>query len=109
MEHEFYNEESARPATGRTDAQGSFYLTSFDDNDGALPGQHVVVVTKTDSEDEAGTDVSLSMDEALVAPRPKKSKIKQLLPTRYGTPDTSPLRVKVSADKTNEPTISLSP
>lgn len=61
----FYHDDSVRAATGRTDDQGNFYLTTFEDNDGALPGEHTVVVTKTSA---PNNDSQLSMDEAVTAP-----------------------------------------
>jgi hypothetical protein len=35
-----------RPATGTTNQRGEFSLTTFDRNDGALPGKHTVTVVK---------------------------------------------------------------
>ena len=36
--------ESGRAASGRTDADGSFRLTTFQSDDGALPGEYKVIV-----------------------------------------------------------------
>jgi hypothetical protein len=41
--------EKGRPATGTTDAQGNFVLSTFCANDGAVVGPHKVAVTKNDS------------------------------------------------------------
>ncbi len=39
---------SARPATGFTDAEGNFRLTTFRPNDGAVVGAYKIVVTKSE-------------------------------------------------------------
>lgn len=102
----FYNDESPRPATGRTDAEGNFYLTTFEDDDGALPGEHKVVVIKIDDsrqEDEP----ELSMDEALEAPRKRIKRRRGLLPKQYAQIETTPLVVTVSENEPNDVTLAL--
>jgi hypothetical protein len=37
---------NGRPATGMTDAEGHFHLSTFGQADGALPGHHKVSITK---------------------------------------------------------------
>ena len=101
----FYNEKSPRPATGTTDASGDFYLTTFDDNDGALPGEHTVVITKT-AASETDDSPQLSMDEAMTAPSPR-IKTKRLLPAKYASVKTSPLRYTVADDGPNDFSIDL--
>jgi hypothetical protein len=39
-------EEGRRPASGVTDADGAFELTTFDTGDGALPGSYRVTINK---------------------------------------------------------------
>ena len=102
----FYNDKSSRLASGRTDADGNFYLTSFNDNDGALPGQHTVVVSKTESS-AAEEAPKLSMDEAANVRRPKPRNVRKLLPAKYASVDTSPLKVTVEADQPNDVTLVL--
>jgi hypothetical protein len=99
-----YGKDSPRAATGRTDEQGKFYITTFDDNDGALPGVHTVVVTKTSVTDDA---TSLSMDEAVTAAR-RPVKSRQLLPVKYASVNTSPLRFTINENGPNELTVELS-
>ena len=100
----FYNNASSRLATGRTDATGQFSLTSYNPQDGALPGEHRVVVTK--SESSGDEEVALSMDEA-VQTRPKRTRSRQLLPKEYGSEDTTPIVVQVSEDGQNDLKIEL--
>ena len=42
-------EGAGRAATGMTDADGTFQLTTFQEGDGALPGTYRVIVTRTDA------------------------------------------------------------
>jgi hypothetical protein len=42
----FSNKDAPRSAQGVTDASGKFRLTSYDTNDGAVPGEHAVTITK---------------------------------------------------------------
>jgi len=44
--------EGGRPASGRTDADGSFRLTTFRSDDGALPGEYKVIVLVGEEPDE---------------------------------------------------------
>jgi hypothetical protein len=41
----FIPEDGSRVATGRTDSEGCFRLTTFKPGDGAFPGEHRVTVT----------------------------------------------------------------
>jgi hypothetical protein len=46
----FMADGASRAATGKTDGAGAFSLTTLEENDGAVPGTHVVTVKKYDSE-----------------------------------------------------------
>jgi hypothetical protein len=59
-----------RPASGRTDADGSFRLTTFRSDDGALPGEYKVIVVMGEITEEqfVGRDPeTLSKEEKLKA------------------------------------------
>ncbi len=43
----FSSEKSPRPANGTTDSDGRFSLTTFSTDDGAIPGEYQVLVTKS--------------------------------------------------------------
>lgn len=73
--------ESGRPASAVTDAQGRFRLRTWSDADGTLAGTHVVCVTKT-------VPTTAESDN----PYPETNNI---LPSRYASPVTSPLRADV--------------
>ena len=99
----FYSEDSKRVATGQTDDQGNFYLSTYEDNDGTVVGEHTVTVTKTSAPTD---DSQLSMDEAVTAVR-RPAKTRQLLPAQYASAESSPLRFTVTEDGPNEFTIEL--
>jgi hypothetical protein len=70
--------EKGRVSTGITDKQGRYELTTFEENDGALPGQcRVTIATQA-------------------APTPKKAGDAQAtVPAKYSDPQTSALMVEV--------------
>jgi hypothetical protein len=77
-------------ANGKTDAQGRFSLMTFVPGDGAVPGNYRVLITKR---------------EEMPDPQQPKSPYKitrDLLPTRYGNPSRSGLKVEVKAGQTND-------
>jgi len=102
----FYNDNSSRLASGHTDVDGKFFLTSFSQNDGAIPGDHNVVVTKVDGAEEEEVP-SLSMDEALTARPLAGNTIQLLVPKKYTSLETTPLVVSVSDNGLNDVTINL--
>jgi len=73
----------ARPAGGDIGPDGSFTLTTFEPNDGAVTGEHVVTVIAMESRDN-GTIMRFQV------------------PAKYSDPSTSDLTVNIS-----EPTDSL--
>jgi hypothetical protein len=81
---------SGRPASSMTDAQGRFTLRTFKDGDGAVEGENVVCISKmVPAQGDATKD-------------PMFRKMISLLPQRYATPVTSPLKVNVRAQGPNE-------
>lgn len=97
----FHNDQAARLASGKTNSNGEFSLTSFDANDGALPGEHHVVITKIESSN-ADEPPSLSMDEALTTRPQRTKKARNLLPQKYASKSTTTLIVKVTEDGPND-------
>jgi len=94
----FVLRQAARPATGRTDSQGRFELTTFRKGDGALLGEHAVIVVKLEqippglASDAAGESASRNSTAGSTAwPKPKS-----LIPARYGAVQTSGLRATVT-------------
>lgn len=92
-------------ATGKTDENGKFTLTTFEPGDGAIVGEHVVTVTYTGPEGaEAENPES---PEAYGAPPEKAQEEKSPIPTRYANPKTSGLTFEVKAGGPNEFNIEL--
>jgi hypothetical protein len=87
----------AKPAQGKSESGGRFTVTTYFGPDeqpsGALPGDYTVTVTKID-EPKGAFDPHKD-------PPPKNH-----LPTKYSTPQTSPLTVTVKSGG-NRPTLSL--
>ena len=109
----FMAEGAPRAATGVTNAEGKFQLTTFDVNDGAVPGTHTVTVSKM----EAGTtpaDPTSSLDDPTAlqanmdAQNSDDTGPKWLTPEKYASPTTSGLKEEVKADGENIFVIQLS-
>lgn len=86
----FLSTTGGRPAFGVTNAQGTASLSTFGDNDGAIPGQYQVVVRKTKND-------APPPPEAPTAPGPSApAPIVELLPKKYATAATSGLQATVT-------------
>jgi hypothetical protein len=98
----FLAPKSPRIASGETDAQGRFQLTTFEPNDGAVLGTHVVTVYKPAEKIEPmGIDPDLDPNayveamEQAAARAMKAQAAGSTLPARYSDPNTSDLRFEV--------------
>jgi len=65
---------------GESDASGLFVISTFELGDGAIPGEHNIVVTYSSTDGDEGAD-------------PEKSSI--VVPARYSKPESSGLQVTV--------------
>jgi len=101
----FRGESATKMATGTTDAQGHFELTTYKPGDGAVPGKHTVTVAKT-VQTGGGASGSASMEEALENP-PAQAESRSELPEKYADPATSQLEFTVSDGGANDFTIEL--
>jgi hypothetical protein len=91
--------DHGRPASGWTDSTGAFQLTTFDKNDGAMPGEYRVVVKKTTGRTEMtvpsdGRSGKQHYKDHLMA---KTAKIKPALPPRYSDETQTPFTCTVPA------------
>ena len=102
----FRGEAATKLATGRTDAEGRFELTTFEDGDGAVAGKHQVTVSKFVVEGP-GTSGPVSMDEAAENPQPQ-AESRNFLPAKYADPARPLIELTVSEDGPNDFTIELS-
>ena len=90
-------DEKGKPASGVTDAQGSFSVQTYVDATqvkGAMPGSYKVTVTKT----EQSTLSSEEMMKAAAGGKPASPK--NLLPATYASPATTNLTAEVKQGKT---------
>ena len=76
-----------RPANGVTDAAGRFQVRTWSAADGALPGEHVVCISKQVPDPTAGADYL---------------GLRHVLPEQYASPARSPLRATVTANGPND-------
>jgi hypothetical protein len=83
-------------AAGKTDASGRYRLTTFDTDDGAVPGEYNVAVRKVQVI-SGGKPANASDDYA--GPPPNE---KWLLPAKYGQSATSGLTATVKEGQPNE-------
>lgn len=90
-------DDSKRPATGFTDKTGKFELTSFENKDGALPGEYkVVVIYNPPVETEAGAKTEQVMRQVMDIQRKEaKKKPKYVIPREVTSAATTSLRQKV--------------
>ena len=78
--------EGGHPATGETDNEGNYSLTTFKTGDGAVPGEYVVTVQKLLADEKGG----VYAEHRLVTP------------ARYANASHSDLRAKVTSGESNE-------
>ena len=103
----FYPVAEGLPAAhADTDAAGRFQLTTFDPQDGAVPGAYVAMVTKTETEGELTYEEGEAYFQRTGKP-PPFPEVKNLLPAKYGSHETSDLRCEVVPDRTNEVPLQL--
>ena len=103
----FLSEGAPRAATGVTNEKGEFQLSTFDINDGAVIGEHVITVTKITG--EATTDVAdpramtgdpsamTNMYQERMGAQGEISGPKTELPQKYSNPKTTTLKETVTA------------
>lgn len=101
----FRCEEANTIATGTTDAQGRFELSTYQAGQGAVAGKHTVTVTKASVAAEPGS-ASVSMEDAMKQ-APAKPSPGNVLPTRYADPARPQLEYTVSPGEKNEFAIEL--
>ena len=91
---------TGQPAQGMTDENGKFQLTTFKENDGALPGDYKVTVTKSvppPQPPEAEPGDSRSIVAHFKAIKEHKQE-KSPLPAIYADVKTTPFRYTVPVD-----------
>lgn len=97
----FFSDSNSISATGRSNAEGKFQLTTYNEGDGAVEGGHKVTVVKREFvEQKTKYDSANERSVALVP--------KEILPKKYMTPTTSGLAFSVATSGANEFKIEVS-
>lgn len=93
--------KEGRTAVGRTTDSGSFLLTTVKSDDGAIPGEYRVTVSKSVDESSEST---APFDMAAPA---KPAKFKSVIPDKFSKPDTSGLTATVKKGGPNKVDLTL--
>lgn len=91
--------ESGRPASGVTDAQGKFTLSTFGTDDGAVPGLHKVAITPAGSNEPPPMPGMPGYEESQQGKPP--------FPAKYGDVKTSNFEAKVEKGGKNDFTFDM--
>jgi hypothetical protein len=83
------------PAAGTTDANGVAKLTTYTTGDGAVLGNHNVMVLKSEVTGAAAAD----QDSTDYDPNAPAQKVKNLIPAKYNNPGTSGFSAEVKKGK----------
>jgi hypothetical protein len=99
----FTNAAAGRSAYAKTDADGKFTLTTFERNDGAVPGKQQISVSKLEGAKpaEPGVDRTTTTNAAPAAAR------RWVIPRRYGDMTTSELTADIVETATNDLVVEL--
>lgn len=110
----FSSENAPRSASGKTDDNGKYWLTTYNFKDGAVAGEHQVVITKfatqnATSDPAKATGQDLSKGPMAGYPTPDKSGNMKLpegsaneFPAKFADSKASGLKATVSASGKNE-------
>ncbi len=103
----FRCEEANSVATGTTDAQGRFELSTYQAGKGAVAGKHKVTVTKSSAAGEPPSE-AMSMEDAMKQGPPQaRARPEDGLPAKYGDPARPLLEFTVSPAGENDFQIEL--
>src|SRR5260221_14392049 len=100
-------EKGGHDANGSTDENGVFHLTTFNTNDGALPGSYKVIVAKSKAGSDTVTKVNAgdqdsmlkAMMEGMVSGgQNRKAAPKSELPEIYSKAETTTLKYQIPFD-----------
>jgi hypothetical protein len=100
---EFLAPGASRPATGVTDGNGRFRLTTFEADDGAIVGTHVVTVIKTGSQPAAAANPGqvendpAAIEKAMAQSALQQRQARSELPAKYADRRSSDLHFDVAA------------
>lgn len=90
---QFVSVEDPLPAVGTTDSNGTCSLTTYEANDGAIIGNNVVMIAKTEVDNDNVREVAPE-DRDLIGVVPPPT-LKNLIPGKYALPGSSGLKEEV--------------
>ncbi|MDR1964623.1 MAG: carboxypeptidase-like regulatory domain-containing protein [Planctomycetaceae bacterium] len=97
-------QESLRVASGKTNAQGQFVLSSLTTNDGIMPGEYCVTIIRIEKTGTVRKPVINEFGESVMPP----PETRNVLPERYADKTTSDIKVTVPASGDKNIKIELS-
>lgn len=100
----FVSDDVPRAATGKTDANGEFTLTTYEPGDGAIIGTYKVAITKPAGEaaaDDAGYDPDNPNPQYEKQMEKTEPAGKSEIPAKYADPKTSGLTATVEDKEEN--------
>lgn len=89
-----------RGASGKTDSRGKFQMSTFEANDGVIPGDYAVTVTKTSAAQQAAAEVDVDDPAYDGAPAEESVDSTNNLPPQFEDPKTSGVKVSVTEANT---------
>ena len=98
-----FQSTTGKPATGETDSQGKFKLRTFGENDGAIPGEYVVTITKMESVPPGQPGGDPGREPPTSTRKPPQS----LIPLKYNDAKNSGLKETVTEAGPNDFTFEL--
>lgn len=104
----FVDEAGTAPAFGQTDAQGVAKMKTYEEEDGVIYGTHRISIIKSEivGEREAADQDSTEYDPLATEQGPPVM-IRQLIPAKYSSPDSSGLTAEINEDSPEEMKIEL--
>lgn len=91
----FYPKSGGRPAMGRTDRNGHYTLSTFAARDGAIPGEHTVVISKVTIRRTETSKNGLSESARMGDPEFERARTQYLIPEKYSMAAKSGLTADV--------------
>jgi hypothetical protein len=113
-----FSPKSNQPvATGRTGADGTFTLTTYDAGDGAVAGDYVVLVTKDSAPPASSAMGHEQFKKGAIDGSKMHANLSgggaetsaSSLPAKYSSPTESDLKVTVKPDNSNDLNLELKP
>ncbi len=108
----FFSDSVPRAAIGTTDAEGRFTLSTFGENDGAVPAEYLVTIVKVAAAEAGGAydaaNPGAAYGKAMTgSAMGRNPTAKDELPAKYANRGTSGLSQKVAAGSDNDFTFDL--